>query len=135
MDALKEHTIAFSGLKDGAHVYQFQLSEAFFTAAGEEEMEGGDVLVDVGLDKSPTLLVVDLHAKGTVDLRCDHCDAPLAFALEGSQKQIFRLTGEEEYDDDELVSLDDRSPQCEPHPLHLRVPTSGPSHPSRSRPW
>jgi hypothetical protein len=53
-----------------------------------------------------TLLVVDLHAKGTVDLRCDHCNAPLAFALEGSQKQIFRLTGEEQYDDGELVSLE-----------------------------
>jgi uncharacterized protein len=106
MDALKEHTIAFSGLKDGAHAFQFQLGEAFFSAAGEEEMEGGEVLVDVALDKSTTLLVVDLHAKGTVDLRCDHCNAPLAFALEGSQKQIFRLTGEEQYDDGELVSLE-----------------------------
>jgi hypothetical protein len=50
MDALKEHTIAFSGLKDGAHAFQFQLGEAFFSAAGEEEMEGGEVLVDVALD-------------------------------------------------------------------------------------
>ncbi len=106
MDALKEHTIAFAGLKDGTHTFQFQLGRPFFDAAGEEEMQGGDVAVEVTMDKNPTLLVVEITAKGTLDLLCDHCNAPLAFAVEGNQTQVFRLTGEEKYDDGELVSLE-----------------------------
>lgn len=106
MDALKEHTIAFTGLKDGAHAFRFQLGSSFFEASGDEDMHGGDITVDVTMDKNPTLLVVEISAKGTLDLLCDHCNAPLAFALEGKQMQVFRLTGEEEYDDGELVSLE-----------------------------
>ena len=105
MEAMKEHTIPFTGLKDGVHTYRFELGDEFFTLAGEEEFEGGRVAVDVKLDKSPALLVVDLHAEGPVTLRCDHCNAPMEYALKGDQRQIFQLNGEEDMDDDELVGL------------------------------
>ena len=108
MDALKDHTITFSGLNDGEHEFQFVLGKEFFDATGEEEFEGGKVIVDVQLDKSSTLLVANLHLHGPVSMRCDHCNGPLEFPLDGSQRQIYRLTGEEEYEDDELVSLDTR---------------------------
>ena len=109
MEPLQDHTIAFSGLKDGTHTFQFTLEQPFFDASGEEEWEGGNVTVDVTLDKSTSLLVANIHTTGPVALRCDHCNAPLDFPVDGKQRQIFSLLGEEQYDDDELVSLDDRS--------------------------
>lgn len=107
MDALQEHTIAFSGLKDGEHEFQFQLEQPFFDASGEEEWDGGDVTVDVTLDKSSSLLVTKIHAHGPVKLHCDRCNGPLDFMVEGEQRQIFSLHAQEDIDDDELVSLDD----------------------------
>ncbi len=106
MDAIAEHTIAFSGLKDGTHSFEFQLGSDFFAAAGEEEIEGGDVCMQVRLDKSPTLLVVDMHAEGYVEVRCDRCNTPMRQSVNGDQRQIFRLTGGDDYEDEELVTLD-----------------------------
>ena len=109
MDALQDHTIAFTGLKDGEHAFQFVLEQPFFDASGEEEWEGGHVIVDVAMDKSALLLVCNLHTTGHVTLRCDRCNAPLEFPLDGQQRQIFSLTGGEETDDDEFVSLSDKA--------------------------
>lgn len=106
MDALQEHTINFSGLADGEHEFQFLLEQDFFDATGEEDLEGGSLTVDVLLDKSPTLIVVNLHMTGPVALRCDRCNGPLELPVDGKQRQIFRFTTDEEYDDDELVGLD-----------------------------
>ncbi|MBK7102910.1 MAG: DUF177 domain-containing protein [Flavobacteriales bacterium] len=107
MEAIQDHTIAFTGLKDGEHTFHFVLEQPFFDASGEEEWEGGRVDVEVTLDKSTYLLVCNLHATGPVQLRCDRCNAPLEFPLDGKQRQIFSLTGGEVSDDDELVTLSD----------------------------
>ena len=77
MEPLKDHTIEFTGLKDGQHEFQFVLDQPFFDASAEEEWQGGQVTVDVTLDKSTTLLVTHLKANGTVRVHCDRCDGPL----------------------------------------------------------
>ncbi len=106
MDPLKEHTIPFVGLKDGQHEFQFELGKAFFEAAGEEEFEGGQVQATVTLDKSPTMLITNIHVEGPVALRCDHCNGPMDLPVKGDQVQVFRFTGDGEEDDGELVTLD-----------------------------
>lgn len=106
MEALAEHTIAFTGLKDGQHRFEWALEQPFFDAAHEEELEGGRVQAAVVLDKSPNLLVANIHVAGTVRTACDHCASPLELAVEGSQRQIFQLHGDPGPDDEELVMLD-----------------------------
>lgn len=105
MEPLQEHTIAFSGLKDGAHRFTFELADAFFAAVAEEDLEGGRVVADVDMDKGSTMLVVNMHLKGPVGVRCDRCNGPLEIVVQGEQRQIFRLTDEEDLDDDELVAI------------------------------
>ena len=107
MDALKEHTIPFTGLKDGSHDFEFEIGKAFFEAAEEEEFEGGLVRVNVRLDKTPTMLIANIHAEGPVAVLCDHCNAQMDLHLDGDQRQIFQLHGEADPDDDELVVLSD----------------------------
>ena len=109
MEALQEHTIPFTGLKDGQHEFRFELGKPFFEAAGEEEFEGGEVAVKVVLDKTPLLLVTHIHVEGPVQVICDHCNTPMQLALKGDQRQIFQLHGEDDVDDDELVMLDPKA--------------------------
>lgn len=106
MEALPEHTILFSGLKDGAHGFDFVLGPAFFTATGVEEFLGGKAEVHVELEKSSHLLVTQIHVDGHIDMLCDHCNAPMQQPINGDQRQIFKLSQENETDDDELVSID-----------------------------
>jgi uncharacterized protein len=106
VDALKEHTIPFSGLKDGEHEFQFELGDPFFAQAGDDDLEGGSLTADVKLIKSPTLLVTTMHVKGTVRVECARCATPMDLPVEGDQRQIFQLNAEEDLDDDELVGLE-----------------------------
>lgn len=106
MEALSEHTIAFSGLKDGSHAYDFMLGADFFRASGVEDYLDGKVSVKVTLEKSMYLLVTLIHVDGYIEMLCDHCNAPMHQPVEGDQRQIFKLTEENETDEDELVSID-----------------------------
>lgn len=108
MDAIKEHSIVFGGLKDGAHEFSYLLEDAFFSAAHDEELEGGTVKMDVHLEKTPTMLVVSMRADGEVRLHCDHCNGPMSFPVKGTEQQIFQLNGRDRFeeDDDEVVGLD-----------------------------
>ena len=106
MEALPEHTIAFNGLKDGAHAFDLVLGPAFFKATGQEDFMGGQANVHVVLEKNSHLLVTLIHVEGHVDMACDHCNAPMHQAISGDQRQVFKLSAENESDDDELVSID-----------------------------
>lgn len=107
MEALPEHTIQFSGLKDGSHAFGFVLGDAFFQATGMEEYAaGGDVLATVVLDKSEHLLVANIHVDGHLNMTCDHCNGPMRQPVKGDQRQIFQLSGETDVDDEELVALE-----------------------------
>lgn len=106
MEALPEHTIAFSGLKDGTHAFDFVLGPSFFTATGVEDFMGGRANAHVVLEKNSHLLVARIHVEGHIDMLCDHCNAPMQQAIKGDQRQVFKLSPENESDDDELVSID-----------------------------
>jgi uncharacterized protein len=107
MNALADHTIAFTGLKDGLHTFHYRIGQEFFDAAAEEELLGGDLRVTVDLQKGPTMLVTNIHVDGTVKVLCDRCNAPLDFPVKGDQRQIFQFTGRDaDTDDEEMVGLD-----------------------------
>jgi uncharacterized metal-binding protein YceD (DUF177 family) len=59
----------------------------------------------VTLDKSEHMLVCNIHVDGFIVLPCDHCNAPMQQAVKGDQRQIFKLTGEDGSEDEELVEL------------------------------
>lgn len=106
MEALAEHTIAFNGLNDGRHAFEFTLEDAFLEATGVEDFLGGNVHAQVELDKSTHLLVTNITVDGHIRMLCDRCNAPMDQPVQGTQRQIFKLSEEEESDDDELVSID-----------------------------
>jgi uncharacterized metal-binding protein YceD (DUF177 family) len=106
VEPLAEHTIPFTGLKDGPHEFDFTLGKAFFTATGVEEFLDGEGTVHVVLEKSDHLLVVNLHVDAVITMLCDHCNAPMRQPVKGDQRQIFKPSDLPESDDDELVSID-----------------------------
>lgn len=105
MDAMKDHTIPFSGLRDGEHEFHFELGDGFFARTGDEDLEGGDVSADVRLVKSPTLLVTEMHIDGHVRVQCDRCATTMDQPVKGDQRQIFQLNAEEDLDSEEVVGL------------------------------
>lgn len=106
MEPLREHTLAFTGLKDGQHEFDFVLGSAFFAATGVEDFIDGEGTVHVVLDKNDHLLVANLHVDARITMLCDHCNNPMQQHVEGDQRQIFKPSDGPGGDDDELVGLD-----------------------------
>ena len=73
MNYLSKLEIAFKGLKEGVHDFDFELDEKFFEKFENSEVKKGFVAAHVTLTKQSALLIFDLSVKGTVELICDRC--------------------------------------------------------------
>lgn len=104
MDILKKYEVAFHGLKEGRHTFEFLVNKEFFENYTESIISNGSLKVTVSLEKSSMLLVLDFTIKGEVEVPCDRCldlfMLPLYF-----KGKLFVKFGEtnEELSDDVLV--------------------------------
>jgi uncharacterized protein len=53
---MKEYSIAFKGLKDGEHLFEYRLGNAFFEMFEQPQIETGDLKATVTLLKSSRML-------------------------------------------------------------------------------
>lgn len=84
MDVTKSYSIAFKGLKNGIHTFDFDVDGSLFEAYGSTEIKGGSCKVHVVLDRAETMLAVDTTIDGAVIVECDRCledcEVPVHFA-------------------------------------------------------
>jgi uncharacterized protein len=67
------YTIPLSGLKEGRHIYDFEISNEFFELFEESEIKEGEVHVDAELDKRSSYYDLIIRMKGQVRIECDRC--------------------------------------------------------------
>lgn len=70
---MKEYGIAFKGLKDGTHVFEYRLGDAFFELFEQPQVETGALLATVTLIKSSRMMEFQFHIEGAVGTTCDRC--------------------------------------------------------------
>jgi len=70
---LSEYKIAFKGLKEGDHLFEFTINDWFFEHFENSIVAQGSLKAEVELKKQSTMLILDLSVKGTVALQCDRC--------------------------------------------------------------
>lgn len=73
MDYKDRLKIAFKGLKDGYHEFEYSLGDSFLTNIEYSEFEKGSIEVKVKLDKKPQYLAMDIELNGKVQVACDRC--------------------------------------------------------------
>lgn len=105
MKVLEEFNIPFSGLKQGRHVFDFEVDDRFFGCFEESEIKRGKLKVQAVLDRKSVLLVFELSANGTVLLPCDRCGDEVELALQGEQTLVVKLGNEESEGEDDVIYL------------------------------
>ncbi len=84
MDVAKRYTIAYKGLKNGLHEFDFKVDGALFEAYESTEIKGGACDVHVSLNRAERMLELHTVIDGTVTVACDRCledcDVPVHFA-------------------------------------------------------
>lgn len=94
MSTLHHYSIAFVGLKNGIHHFEYKIDKKFFSFFPDSVIKDGNVDVKVEFDKKDSFFVLHFSIDGTVNVPCDRC-------LELFDLEIFN-------DFDILVKLEER---------------------------
>lgn len=92
---LKQYDINIFKLNDGEHHYSFRVNDDFFTKFENSLIEEGDVLANVTLHKSSSLISLMIHLKGSVVLTCDRSLDKFDYPINEEAPMRFKF-GEEE---------------------------------------
>ncbi len=104
MEALIEYIIPHKGLSDGVHQYHFDVNDTFFESFESSLIKKGKFAVDLQLEKTPTMLVLDLKIDGDYQAICDRCVADIRVPLKGSRSLMIKYADDED-DEDEIIFI------------------------------
>ena len=99
----KEFNIPFSGLKQGKHNFNYQIDNTFFDSFGYDEFNATNINLDVILNKTSTMLEVDMEAAGTVNVNCDITSEPFDQPVNADLHLVVKFG--EEFNDEDIEIL------------------------------
>ena len=106
MNALKQFSIPFTGLKLCKHQFDFDIDKGFFDAFEYSLVKDGALKVTLELDKQETMLILHFHIWGTIQINCDKCLSEFSQPIEIKERQIVKFAEDElESDDLEIIVL------------------------------
>ncbi len=105
MKSLKNYSIPFTGLPLGNHVFDFEITDAFFDEFEYSLVKKADLKCRVELEKQETMLILDFYINGTIGATCDKCLAQYPEVLDIHEQQIAKFSDEKITDDDEIINL------------------------------
>jgi uncharacterized metal-binding protein YceD (DUF177 family) len=100
-----DYKIQFSGLAEGEHLFGYVLGHPFFALFNDEVILGGEVKVEVTMDKQPRMLLFTFDLSGVVEVLCDRCADPVKLEVEGEEKLIAQISSHETSEDDDIVFI------------------------------
>lgn len=106
MSNSSSYKINFVALKTGTHDFNYEIDRSFFEVFENCPIEGGKAKIQLKLDKSENMLVLNFSIDGEIEKNCDLCLSPLRVPVSGNFRQIVKFSDEEiESTDDEIVFL------------------------------
>ena len=105
MEANADFDIQFSGLKDGVHTFEFQLTESFFETLDNEEFNAVAAKAVVNLHKKPTLMEVEFSLGGHVNVNCDLTNEPFDMAVSNCFQLVIKFGPGFSDDHDDMIVL------------------------------
>jgi len=105
MKHLKEFKIPFIGLKQGSHLFEFDIDNTFFENFGFDEYLESNISVDVDFLKKPTLFELTFTIKGSVKVICDISLEPYNQEIESTYSLIVKFGEEYNDENDEILII------------------------------
>ena len=109
MSQKEDTTIRFSGLKPGKYAYNYTLADEFFEEWKNDEIRGGEVRVDVQMERFEHMLMLTFTLEGKVTTMCDRCLGDLIVDVDGEEHLCVRFSDTETCDDEDVVVLPEKS--------------------------
>ena len=105
MKSISTHKIEFAGLKVGKHQFNFELNKEFFENFSFFDFNNIHLCVDVDLTKKSTLLELNFHLKGSVNVNCDMTNEPFDMPFNKEDFLVVKFGQEYNDEDNEILVL------------------------------
>ena len=105
MKSISTHKIEFAGLKVGKHQFNFELNKEFFENFSFFDFNNIDLSVDVDLTKKSTLLELNFHVRGSVNVNCDMTNEPFDMPFNKEDFLVVKFGQEYNDEDNEILVL------------------------------
>jgi uncharacterized metal-binding protein YceD (DUF177 family) len=108
-----QYVIAYKGLREGLHLFDFKVDGLFFESFESSEIESGDVDIHVTLNKKSTVLEFLFEFKGEVTVPCDRCLDPISLEIE-YEAPLYIKYGEDSHEEtDELYVISEQQAEID----------------------
>jgi uncharacterized metal-binding protein YceD (DUF177 family) len=81
MTGKRTFEIAFVGLKQGIHEFNYVVDDKFFVEKGEPDFTNCQANIKLQLDKKSSFMLLKFEIGGKADISCDRCGNPLTMDI------------------------------------------------------
>lgn len=106
------YKIAHHGLKEGTHRFIFIIDNKFFEYFNYPDILGGQVEVNLALEKKTRHMELYFEYRGKVVVSCDICLEPMDFPLK-LEDDLFVKMGEDESQDSDVMIISPNQPEID----------------------
>lgn len=110
MSNLKQFNIPFIGLKQGKHLFDYEIDNTFFEAFGFNDFNSSKLDITLVFDKKSTFFELNLRVNGFVNVDCDTSLEPYEQEIKGNMPLVVNFGTEYNDDNDEMIII--------PHEYH-----------------
>ncbi|HVB03708.1 MAG TPA: DUF177 domain-containing protein [Chitinophagaceae bacterium] len=94
--------IAFVGLKNGVHEFQYSIEDRFFSGFAQPDFTETRLNIKLIFDKKPSFFLLKFEITGYVTVSCDRCGKAFPLAIWDEFDQVIKLVEKpEEFKEDE----------------------------------
>jgi len=97
--------IPVSGLKEGLHIYDFDINNAFFDQFEESEIREGILSVSVTADRRSSHIDLFIRIKGIVTITCDRCLGVFSYPVDCGNRLLVKFGKTPDDTDPDIVTI------------------------------
>jgi len=100
------YTIPLSGLKEGRHIFDFEINKEFFEQFEGSEIQEGSLTAHIEMDRRKTHLDLLIKIKGEVLICCDRCLDMFLQPLESENRLLVKFGKDDGITDPDILLVD-----------------------------
>lgn len=105
MEDLKEFLITFIGLKEGKHLFEYNIDGKFFEFFKYDEFEKANIKVTLEFEKKHNMIQLEFSSNGFIGLLCDVSGEPFELELDSALSLIVKFGDVFNNDNEEILIL------------------------------
>jgi len=102
---LNQFAIPFVSLKEGIHIYDYEITDLFFDNFEFSEVSKGKLIVNLTLERKTSMLILTFNIKGTVIVECDLCLEDLEMPVKSSTILLVKFGDDYKEETDEAIVI------------------------------